>query len=168
MSQIAVGIAELAVGVGDLMLVTVGLGSCVAIVLHDADACVGALAHVLLPQAPQAANPSYPAHALSDAAPGKVAASAVPAMLERMRALGATGEVQARLIGGASMFTPLLPPGTASIGARNVDACRLACATYGVPIVGEAVGGERGRSVHFHVGTGRIDVRTVQGADVIL
>lgn len=165
MSQIAVGIAELAVGVGDLMLVTVGLGSCVAIVLHDAEACVGALAHVLLPQA---ANTSYPAHAPSDAAPGKVAASAVPAMLERMRALGATGEVQARLIGGASMFTPLLPAGAASIGARNVDACRLACAKYGVPIVGEAVGGERGRSVHFHVGTGRIDVRTVQGSDVIL
>ncbi len=159
MSQVIVGIADFAVGIGDLMLVTVGLGSCVAIVLHDAESCVGAMAHVLLPHA---------AHTRGEQALGKVASSAVPAMLSRMRSEGAKGEVRARLVGGASMFAPLLPQGAMGIGARNVQACRLACAHHGIPIVGEAVGGERGRSVHFDVRTGQLAVRSVLGPDVFL
>lgn len=159
MSQIAVGIADFAIGVGDLTLVTVGLGSCVAIVLHDAESRVGALAHVLLPHA---------AHTSGVHAAGKIASSAVPAMLQQMRAEGSTGEVQARLVGGASMFAPLLRQGAMSIGARNVQACRLACAHHGIPIVGEAVGGERGRSVRFEVRTGRLAIRTVLGPDLVL
>ncbi|HEY0928332.1 MAG TPA: chemotaxis protein CheD [Gemmatimonas sp.] len=159
MNQVSVGIADLAVGAGDLMLVTMGLGSCVAIVLHDAETRIGALAHVLLP---------HVAHTATASSAGKVPSSAVPVMLQRMRDLGATGEVQARLIGGASMFTPMLAQGAASMGARNVQACRLACVSHGIPIVGEAVGGERGRSVHFNVHSGRVDVRTVLGGDLVL
>ena len=49
MSELIVRVADLAVGERGDVLVTVGLGSCVAILLHDADAGVGGLAHVLLP-----------------------------------------------------------------------------------------------------------------------
>lgn len=159
MSQIAVGIADFAVGAGDLTLVTIGLGSCVAIALHDAECCIGGLAHILLP---------HPAHSAGPVPPGKVPSSAVPAMVARMRAMGSTGELRARLVGGASMFAPLLPSGAVGLGARNVQACRLACAAHEIPVTAEAVGGEVGRSVYFDVRTGRIQVRTVLSADVVL
>jgi chemotaxis protein CheD len=35
----------------------------------------------------------------------------------------------------------------------------------GIPIMRESVGGERGRSIRFYVGDGRVEVRSV-GADV--
>lgn len=159
MSQIAVGIADFAVGAGDLTLVTIGLGSCVAIALHDAECCIGGLAHILLP---------HPAHSAGPVPPGKVPSSAVPAMVARMRAMGSTGELRARLVGGASMFAPLLPSGAVGLGARNVQACRLACAAHEIPVTAEVVGGEVGRSVYFDVRTGRIQVRTVLSADVVL
>jgi chemotaxis protein CheD len=159
MTQHTVGIADLTAGAQDITLVTIGLGSCLAIALHDRAHRVGALAHVLLPH-----------HALTADTPsaGKAASTAVPAMLARMRALGATHEIDARLVGGASMFAPLLAPGAISLGARNVQAARAACAAHDIPIVGEAVGGDFGRSVYFDVSTGRVHVRTVRGEDVYL
>lgn len=153
------GIADLAVGAGDLTLVTIGLGSCVAIALHDAECGVGGLAHILLP---------HSAHSAAPVPSGKVPASAVPAMVTRMRAMGSTGEVRARLIGGASMFAPLLPVGAIGLGARNVQACRQACASFEIPVSAEAVGGRAGRSVYFDVRSGRIHVRTIRDADVVL
>jgi chemotaxis protein CheD len=159
MTQHTVGIADLTAGAGDITLVTIGLGSCVAIALHDRAHRVGALAHVLLPH-----------HALTADTPsaGKAASTAVPAMLSRMRALGATHDIEARLVGGASMFAALLAPGAISLGARNVQAARAACAAHDIPIVGEAVGGDFGRSVYFEVCTGRVRVRSVRGDDVHL
>ena len=89
-------------------------------------------------------------------------------MLARMRELGATREIPARLSGGASMFGPLLPAGAVGLGVRNVKAARQACADHAVPIVGEEVGGTMGRSVYFNVDTGTVQVRTVRGDDVEL
>ena len=159
MKQHTVGIADLTAGAGDITLVTIGLGSCVAIALHDRTHRIGALAHVLLPH-----------HALTADAPsvGKAASTAVPAMLSRMQALGATPDIEARLVGGASMFAPLLAQGAISLGARNVQAARAACAVHNIPVVGEAVGGNFGRSVYFDVATGRVEVRSVRGKDVLL
>jgi chemotaxis protein CheD len=139
--------------------VTTGIGSCVAIALHDAESRVGGLAHVLLPHAALASRPSRP---------GKFPATAVPAMLARMRELGANGEISARLIGGASMFGGLLPSGAVGLGVRNVKAARQACVEHALPVVAEAVGGTMGRSVFFDVATGKVQVRTVRGDDVEL
>lgn len=152
-------IADLAVATDDTLLMTMGVGSCVAIALHDAAGRIGGLAHVLLPHA-----------ALSSQSPrvGKFPSTAVPAMLAQMRELGSTGEIYARLIGGASMFAPLLAAGSVGLGVRNLRAARQACADHAVPIVGEEVGGSMGRSVYFNVGTGTVQVRSVRGPNVEL
>lgn len=159
MTELTVGIADLAVADGATSLVTTGIGSCVAIALHDAAAGVGGLAHVLLP---------HPALSSGEARPGKFPATAVPAMLVRMRELGAHGEISARLVGGASMFAELMPAGAVGLGGRNVTAARQACAAHAVPVIAEVVGGHMGRAVHFDVASGRLQVRTVRGDDVEL
>jgi chemotaxis protein CheD len=151
--ELVVRVADLRVGVGEDVLVTLGLGSCVAIVLHDLEARVGGLAHVLLPS---------PALARADANPAKFPQSAVPRLLELMQADGAEPKrITARLAGGASMFAALAPPGTIQMGERNLVAARQVLRTHGVPLVGEAVGGDFGRTVRLRVQDGRLEVSTV-------
>jgi chemotaxis protein CheD len=151
--EVVVKVADLRTGLADDTLVTIGLGSCVAILLHDAEARVGGMAHVLLPS---------PALSRNDENPAKFPQSAVPRLLELMAAEGAAiRRVTARLAGGASMFSALAPPGTIQMGERNLVAARQVLSSHGVPLVGEAVGGDFGRTVRFRVCDGRVEVSTV-------
>jgi chemotaxis protein CheD len=152
-SVLMIRVADLGVGQAHDTLVTLGLGSCVAIVLHDAQAKVGGLAHVLLPS---------PALARDDGKPARFPQSAVPCLLQLMTAKGAQPRrITARLAGGASMFAALAPPGTVQMGERNLVASRQTLAVHGVPLVGEAVGGDFGRTVRLRVSDGRLEVSTV-------
>lgn len=135
------------------VLTALGLGSCVAVLLHDPLTRVGALAHVLLPSRSLSRDRNNPARA---------ADTALPFAVERVTTSGAEPRrLTARLVGGASMFSDLLPAGAVHIGERNVVACRTTLRDLGIPIVAEAVGGHSGRSVWFDVGTGRVTVRSV-------
>jgi chemotaxis protein CheD len=158
--QTFVKVAHHAVGGAGDVLVTLGLGSCVAIILHDRQAQVGGLAHVLLPE---------PALARDRHNFAKFAATAVPMLVEELEAMGARARrIEARLAGGASMFATLMVPGSLNMGERNVRAAREALRTARIPILGEAVGGDFGRSVRFAVGEGRTVVSSVGKADVVL
>ncbi len=148
-------IAHHAVAQGRSRLVTIGLGSCVAITIHDRMAKVGGLAHVLLPDASLGRGIENRA---------RYASSAVPLLLEEMQALGASGPFSASLVGGAALFGPLLAFG-GSVGARNVVAARAALAAARVPVLGEDVGGESGRTVSFDVSTGSVKVKSVRGGE---
>lgn len=151
--EIVVRVSDMAVATADEVLVTVGLGSCVAIMLYDPEARIGGLAHILLPSKALTRQLDNPA---------KFPQSAVPALLERMVAAGASPRrITARLAGGASMFSQLAPPGTIQMGERNLVATRQALNAQNVPLTGEAVGGDFGRTVRLHCEDGRIDVSSV-------
>jgi chemotaxis protein CheD len=155
-----VRVAQHAVGGPDDTLVTLGLGSCVAILLHDEAARVGGLAHVLLPE---------PALSRDQANASKFASTAVPALVEEMARMGARpSRLRARLVGGAAMFQGLMVPGSLNMGARNVIASREALQRAGIPVVAEQVGGDFGRSVRFQVGAGKTVVSSVGKTDVVL
>ena len=151
-------IAHHAVAKGCSSLVTIGLGSCVAIAIHDRMAKVGGLAHVLLPDASLGRGVENRA---------RYASTAVPLLLEEMRSIGATGPFAASLIGGAALFGPLLAWG-GSVGSRNIDAARAALAAARIPVVAEDVGGASGRTLSFDVSTGAVRVRSVRGGDRVL
>jgi chemotaxis protein CheD len=151
--EIIVKVADLQVGGAGDILVTVGLGSCIAIVLHDAEAQVGGMAHVLLPS---------PALSRADGNPAKSPQTAIPRLLELMAGRGASARrISARLAGGASMFAALAPPGTIHMGERNIVASRQALNVHGIPLVAEAVGGDFGRTVRLDVAEGSLEVRSV-------
>lgn len=149
--EIVVRMGEFAVERGDAVLVALGLGSCVAVILHDPVAQVGSLAHVLLPAASLSADRSNPTRA---------ADTAVPMLVEEMLKRGAALErTLAVIVGGATMFGDLLPSGAVHIGERTVVACRLGLRRAGIPIRAEAVGGQTGRSVWFDLAAGTVTVR---------
>jgi chemotaxis protein CheD len=139
---------------------TVGLGSCVAIILHDPVAKVGALAHVLLPMESMSRDRSNPA---------KFPSTVLPILLDEMRNLGASGlRLRAKIVGGASMFGNLIPAGGVNIGERNVLAVRQALAGAKIPIVAEDTGSDYGRSVYLNVADGAVEVRSVRKGSRVL
>ena len=159
-TEIRVKVAECAVGRDEQTLITIGLGSCVAIVLYDSVTRVGGLAHTLLPDESMARDRTNPA---------KFAASAVTLLLAEMTRLGADAtRVRAKLVGGASMFANLLPKGGINIGDRNITAARRALEQSGIRIVAEDVGSDHGRSVHFHLEDGRVEVRSLKKGNRVL
>ena len=160
MKEVIVKVAEWAAERGDGVLVTLGLGSCVAIMLHDPERGAGAMAHILLPSRSLAHDATNPA---------KFPETAVPLLVDRLKALGAEPRrLVAKLAGGASMFSQLMTPGTIQMGERNVVAARNALRSAAIPIVREAVGGERGRTVRFHVADGRVEIQSVGGDAEVL
>lgn len=152
-ADLLVRVADLNVGGENDTLLTIGLGSCVAIVLHDPAVRVGGLAHILLPSLGLSRR---------QMSPGKCPQTAVPALLERMAQRGARPRrITARITGGASMFGALAPPGTVQMGERNVVASREALRTAGLPLVGEDVGADYGRTVRVHAADGRMEISSV-------
>lgn len=153
-----VPVAGFAVRYGEGILSSLGIGSCVAIMLHDPATRVGALAHVLLPHESLSRDRSRPA---------KFASTAPALLLDEMRRHGATGAVVARIAGGASMFGGLLSTGI-NMGERNVEAVREALREQALPIVGEDTGGDHGRSVYFDVATGEVKVVSMRHGTRVL
>jgi chemotaxis protein CheD len=152
--EVIVRVADLKVGGPGDVLVTIGLGSCVAIVLYDSAVQVGGLAHVLLP------SPALSRRQQQN--PAKCPQTALPLLLEEMARRGASPRrITARIAGGASMFASLTAPGTINMGERNVVASRNALMTHGIPLVAEDVGADYGRTVRFQVGDGRVDISSV-------
>lgn len=158
---VPVQVAQARVAVRGEILVALGLGSCIAILLHDPRSRIAGMAHVLLPSPRSGASTANPAN------PAKFASSAVPALLGEMEAAGAErGRITARLAGGASMFGALLSPGVVNTGERNVEAARCALAEARIAIVAEEVGGEHGRSVYLDPVDGSVRVTSYQHPEV--
>lgn len=147
-----VPVAGYAVARATGLLSSVGLGSCVALIMHDSLSQVGALAHILLPSETMSRDRSRPA---------KFASTAPEFLLDEMRRFGATGTPVARIVGGASMFGSLLSNGI-NMGERNVMAVKQALENAGITLLAEDVGGDYGRSVSFDVATGRVRVTSMR------
>ena len=153
-TEVVVDIADFAVAGSGAVLVTAGLGSCVAVVLHDPSTGIAGLAHILLPSIGRGPPSIHPA---------KYAESGIPLLVDEMRRRGARGDkIVARLAGGARMFAALLSSGT-NMGQRNIDATRAALAALRIPVIAEDVGADFGRSVRVVAATGAMTVRSLVG-----
>jgi chemotaxis protein CheD len=151
---------DLKVGIGENILFAIGLGSCVAVVLYDARVRIGGLAHVMLP---------HPLSARRPAPVGRFASTAIKQLIDDMEQAGAARRrLYARLVGGAAMFEAVLNDDGPSLGQRNIEAARLVLQQAGIPVQGEEVGGNHGRTVHFHVADGRVLITSVRSANVLL
>jgi chemotaxis protein CheD len=151
-SQTVVRMGELATSrTAGHELVTIGLGSCIGLVLIDGGTLAAGLAHVMLPAS---SGPSE--------LPAKFADHAVPALLAAMVALGcARSRLRAVLVGGAQMFS--FGGSGLEIGRRNEEATLAALEAERIPVVGSFTGGSAGRTVRVEVGAGRVSVKTAGG-----
>jgi chemotaxis protein CheD len=161
LADVRVKVADYAVRRGNDIIATIGLGSCVAIVLYDKDTKVGALAHILLPSMAMSRETSNPA---------KFPETIVPIMIEEMRSLGVTqtSRINAKIVGGASMFGQLVNGTGINVGERNIAATKEALVAAGIPLIAEDTGLDYGRSVYFHLADGRVEVRSLKKGDRVI
>lgn len=155
--RLSVGIAEYCTAGPPTLLVTYGLGSCLAIALYDAEVRLGGLAHTLLPSAPDATGPGHPAKFV-DAAIRRMVGELLDRGAQRQR-------LTAKIFGGANMFEALFGGSGNGVGARNIASAREALAALAIPILAEDVGGNFGRTVEFDLASGQVRVRTVRGRE---
>ena len=146
MEEVLVNIGEIKVLTQEGRLVAVGLGSCVGLILYDALAKVGGMAHVFLPTNRKGGDNPHP---------GKFADTAVAAMVEQMTALGAQKRrLKAKMAGGSQLFS--FGASVMDGGRQNVEALQRELQTAGIPLVASDVLGSRGRKLIFDVGTGQV------------
>jgi chemotaxis protein CheD len=136
------------------VLETVGLGSCVAIVIFAPLSQMAGLAHVMLPESEGLSGD-----------PAKFADTAVPALVDRLDAAGAVAPFTAALVGGASMFPGVPSAPLTDVATRNVAASRTALANASIPVLREDVGGHVGRSLRVDAESMGLMVRTIRGGE---
>jgi chemotaxis protein CheD len=148
-ARIRVGVADMAVTNDGQTLVTSGLGSCVAIGVHDKQGR-GGLLHAMLPEAPAEADE-----------PPKYVDTGIESLREELAALGAdTGTLVGKVAGGSSMLN--LGNGD-PIGDKNVAATVQVLERLGIEVVGADTGGDAGRSVSFRPADGVMKIDRVDG-----
>ncbi|MCD6550715.1 chemoreceptor glutamine deamidase/glutamate methylesterase CheD [Thermotoga sp.] len=146
-----IGIGEFTVMKNPSVIVTLGLGSCVAVCMRDPTAGVGGMAHVMLPDSGGKTDK-----------PGKYADTAIETLVKELEKLGAKrSRLEAKIAGGASMFESK----GMNIGQRNVEAVKKHLKEHGVKLVAEDTGGNRARSVEYNIATGKLLVRKVGGGE---
>ncbi|MBO8137490.1 MAG: chemotaxis protein CheD [Desulfotomaculum sp.] len=151
--EIQVGIADYKVAAAPDRLITLGLGSCVGLTLYDPRIKVGGLLHIMLPDSTQFRNVSKPA---------KYADLGIPLMIKELERRGAAASrLQAKLAGGAQMFSGKDDKFILNIGQRNVDMTRKILKAMGIKITAEEVGGNRGRTMILDLANGMVTIRTI-------
>lgn len=137
---------------GDVSLVAMGLGSCLAVVMYDSLSQVAGMNHAVLPHAPVSTLDHSP----------KYVDSGIRGLYEEMTRLGArTSTLKVWLVGGADLFLTSEKLASFNIGSRNIAAARESIEVLGLVVKGQDVGGHVGRTIRLLVGSGRVFVHLV-------
>lgn len=148
--RVVVGIGELAVSTHQKdVIVTHGLGSCVAVCVFDPIAAVAAMLHFLLPEAAinEERARAQPA-AFADTGIALLMQTAAAHGVDRKRAI-------VKLIGGAELGES---HGVLQIGRRNVAAAQSLLSQLGVLVTAMDTGGDCPRTVHLSAQDGRVRI----------
>lgn len=153
-SPVHVGMADLIVAKHPVNLVTLGLGSCIGLVIFDQTTKSAGMVHIMLPDSRDTKNIPKP---------GKFADTAIPLLLDELFKLGVNkAQLRAKMAGGAQMFSmPGKDNAIFSVGTRNIEATTKILAAHGIKVVASDTGGNKGRSVEFSSETLKFIVKTL-------
>ncbi|BCJ95220.1 chemoreceptor glutamine deamidase CheD [Anaerocolumna cellulosilytica] len=150
---IKVGMADLNVCTTPDALTTLGLGSCVGIVLYDSLKKTAGMVHVMLPDSTKIKNNENTA---------KFADTGIDALIDKMVSIGASkSRLIAKIAGGAQMFAFSSNNDMLRIGERNTEASKLKLKSLGIRIIAEDTGLDYGRTIEFYPETGELHVKSV-------
>ena len=151
--EVKVGMADLNICSGSDSITTLGLGSCVGVVLWDPTTKICGMVHVMLPDSTTIRNNSNVA---------KFADSGIDELLKRVLAKGARRQnLVAKIAGGAKMFSVQNKSDLISIGERNVAASIKKLKQLNIPLKAQDTGDSYGRTVTFYPATGQYHIKRV-------
>ncbi|TZE83329.1 chemotaxis protein CheD [Calorimonas adulescens] len=150
---VRVGMADMKIAYPPDKLVTVGLGSCVGVIIYDMNHEFAGMVHIMLPKSKEnmAGQNIY-----------KFADTGIYALYNNLIKIGAQkNKLLSKIAGGAQMFTLKSNNDVLKIGRRNVDAVKCILNELNIPIISEDVGGNYGRTIEFDIEHGTLNVKTI-------
>ena len=151
-----VGMAEAITVSSPAKLITLGLGSCIGLVIYDEVVKIAAMAHIMLPDS--RGNKGHEK-------PGKFADLAIPLLVDELLKKNAQKErLKAKYAGGAQMFANVTGGGGAdflAVGVRNATETLAFLNKYKIKIIASDTGGNKGRTVEFNTETWMLSVKVL-------
>lgn len=153
--QIKVGMADYKLGRAPNRLITLGLGSCIGITIYVRKMKIGAMAHIMLPKNSDPEKRSL-----------KFADIAIEDMINELYKMGVKiSDMEAKIAGGAKMFSFNSSDEKSSIGYRNAVSVKNILSEMRINIVAEDVGGTMGRTIELDLESGELKIKTI-GQDI--
>ncbi|HAN10586.1 MAG TPA: chemotaxis protein CheD [Clostridiales bacterium] len=154
---VKVGMADFNIVKNPGMITTLGLGSCVAVVLYDAKLKMAGMAHIMLPSSKAIKNNSNRA---------KFADTSISDLLDMMAKEGMKKQnLIAKIAGGSQMFDFDSVDDVFSVGRKNIQACKDILAELKISIIAEDIGENYGRTVEFYTLDGSFKIKSVGKAE---
>jgi chemotaxis protein CheD len=148
-----VGMADAKVCKAPDKLTTLGLGSCVGVVVYDEERSIAGLAHIMLPDSNSIRQNSNKY---------KFADTGIEKLVEMLIYKGAgRNNLKAKLAGGAQMFKFMSDSDSMKIGERNVLAVQEKLASLSIPVISSDTGGNYGRSIEFDIATSELTIKAI-------
>jgi len=151
---IKVGMADLKVCKAPDGLTTLGLGSCIGVVIYDPSSGVCGMLHCMLPDSKAIKNNEniY-----------KFADTGMDELLRLVLAQGAArSKLVAKMAGGAQMFSfGSAPTDFNNIGARNAEAVAAKLKEFNIRLLARETGGNKGRTIIFDPATYMLTIKAV-------
>lgn len=141
-------------------ITTIGLGSCVGIVLFDSRTGKCGMLHAMLPDSTRIRNNSNRS---------KFVDTGLEDMLQELIKSGVNPRnLTAKMAGGAAMFEFTEESDVTSIGIQNVQAAKDLLQQCKIPLIAEDTGKNYGRTIIFDPETGDLTIRAVGQPEIII
>ena len=151
--MVRVGMADLNICLAPEAITTLGLGSCVGIVLYDYSIKIGGMVHIMLPDSTKI---------IHNENKYKFADTGIQALLDLMLENGAKQKnITAKIAGGARMFGFQSTSDLLRVGEKNIEATKLQLNMLNIPILAEDTGENYGRTIEFYPETGILTIKSV-------
>ena len=157
---IRVGIADYKLCQKPDKITTIGLGSCVGVVLYNMTDQYCGMVHIMLPSSKEIASNSNRA---------KFADTGIEDLITELGRKGVRkNSLCAKIAGGANMFSFSGNTTMGSVGERNIKAVKVTLARFGINIVAEDTGANYGRTIVFDSETKELVVRSAGKSELII
>ena len=158
--MVRVGMADYKICSSPEQIQTLGLGSCVGVVICDSVSRVCGMAHVMLPDSGKIAHNSNRK---------KFADTCLTDMLQELLSKGAVpSNLYAKVAGGAKMFSFRAQNDMLNIGEQNVEAVHSFLQAHRISIKSEDVGGTCGRTIIFCPEDGSLHIVVVGKEEYVI
>ncbi len=150
---IRVGMADLNVCRIPDTITTLGLGSCIGLVLFDVTTSICGMVHVMLPDSTIMKTIDNPA---------KFADTGIDELIKRLAMMGVPQRsLMAKMAGGAKMFSVNTGSDLLKIGERNSEAVKKILEKKKIPLMASDCGGTYGRTIEFDPSTFKLYIRSI-------
>ncbi|SEP58935.1 chemotaxis protein CheD [Lachnospiraceae bacterium RM5] len=164
-SIIKVNMADIKICRPPDMLKTLGLGSCVGVVIYDKRSHISGMAHIMLPDSKYINDKE---NIVTETNRAKFADTAIADMVEMLIKEGAKKHnLVAKIAGGAHMYMyGTYDNQIMHVGERNIEAVEYCLKKLNIKILAKDVGGNYGRTIIFDPEKCILHIRSAQKKNI--